>query len=299
MKLLPVLITPALVSSAALARNICTASQECWPSPEVWSSFNASISGRLIAPRPPAWPCHDPNYDEGACGVARANWDDPFWRSNQTGAMQDPVWESSGCRINTPRNMTCEQGFVPTYLVAAKDGSDVSKAIVFAGKYRLKLVVKNTGHDLYVDDLLIRSTRADLTVLNESLGRSSGAGSFSIWTHQLKGINFADSFVPIGCSQSVVGVPAVTLGAAEQWRDVYQAVDERNMTIVGGASKTVGAAGGYVQGGGHSPLGALYGMAVDNVLQFTVVKPDGEVVKANACQNKDLFWALRGGGGGT
>ncbi|KAG8697051.1 hypothetical protein FRC08_006766 [Ceratobasidium sp. 394] len=279
MKLLPVLITPALVSSAALARDLCTASQKCWPSPEVWSSFNASIGGRLVAPRPPAWPCHDPNYDEEACRVARANWDDPFWRSNQTGAMQDPVWESPGCSINTPQDVTCEQGFVPTYSVAAKDGSDVSKAVVFAGKHRLKLVVKNTGHDF--------------------LGRSSGAGSFSIWTRQLKGINFADSFVPIGCSRSVVGVPAVTLGAAEQWRDVYQAVDERNMTIVGGASKTVGAAGGYVQGGGHSPLGSLHGMAADNVLQFTVVKPDGEVVKANACQNKDLFWALRGGGGGT
>ncbi|KAG9096928.1 hypothetical protein FS749_007453, partial [Ceratobasidium sp. UAMH 11750] len=131
------------------------------------------------------------------------------------------------------------------------------------------------------------------------LGRSSGAGSFSIWTHQLKGVNFTDSFVPTGCSRNVPGVSAVTLGAAEQWRDVYQAVDERNRTIVGGAANTVGAAGGYVQGGGHGPLGSLYGMAVDNVLQFTIVKPDGKVVKANACQNKDLFWALRGGGGGT
>ncbi|KAG9077466.1 hypothetical protein FS749_010633, partial [Ceratobasidium sp. UAMH 11750] len=181
--------------------------------------------------------------------------------------------------INTPRNVACEQGFVPTYSVAAKGESDISKAVLFAGKHRLKLVVKNTGHDL--------------------LGRSSGAGSFSIWTHRLKGMNFTDSFVPTGCSRNVHGVSAVTLGAAEQWRDVYQAVDERNRTIIGGAANTVGAVGGYVQGGGHGPLGSLYGMAVDNVLQFTIVKPDGKVVKANTCQNKDLFWALRGGGGGT
>lgn len=41
-------------------------------------------------------------------------------------------------------------------------------------------------------------------------------------------------------------------------------------------------------------------MAADNVLEFTVVKlTTGEIVKANACTNPDLFWALRGGGGGT
>lgn len=90
------------------------------------------------------------------------------------------------------------------------------------------------------------------------------------------------------------------------------------MTVVGGAANSVGAAGGWIQGGGHSPLGALYGMGVDSecryvwahyfylphsilidVLQFNVVKPDGKIVAANACQNEDLFWALRGGGGGT
>ncbi|KAG9122435.1 hypothetical protein FRC07_001176, partial [Ceratobasidium sp. 392] len=151
------------------------------------------------------------------------------------------------------------------------------------GDYRLecvevKLVIKNTGHDY--------------------LGRSSGAGSLSIWTHQLKGISFTDSFVADGCKKGS-GVPAVTLGAAEQWRDVYKAADEHNVTVVGGAANSVGAAGGWLQGGGHSPLGVLYGMGVDNVLQFTVVKADGKIVKANACQNKDLFWALRGGGGST
>ncbi|KAG9120560.1 hypothetical protein FRC07_003896, partial [Ceratobasidium sp. 392] len=112
------------------------------------------------------------------------------------------------------------------------------------------------------------------------------------------GINFTDSFVADGCKKGS-GVPAVTLGAAEQWRDVYKAADDHNVTVVGGAANSVGAAGGWLQGGGHGPLGMLYGMGVDNVLQLTVVKANGKVVKANACQNKDLFWALRGGGGST
>ncbi|KAF8599094.1 FAD-binding domain-containing protein [Ceratobasidium sp. AG-I] len=269
----------ALLLSGALALDPCTASQQCWPSSATWSSFNSSINGRLVAPRPPAWPCHDPNYDEGACADAKANWFSAFWRTNQTGAMQDPIWESLGCDIGSLRNTTCEQGFVPTYAVVAHEADDVSKAVQFAGKHSLRLVVKNTGHDY--------------------LGRSSGAGSFSIWTHKLKGIHFTDSFIAKGCGSGVFGIPAVTLGAAEQWLDVYQAANEHNVTVVGGAARSVGAAGGWVQGGGHSPLGVLYGMGVDNVLEFTVVEANGEIVAANACQNKDLFWALRGGGGGT
>ncbi|QRV90427.1 FAD-binding domain protein [Ceratobasidium sp. AG-Ba] len=279
MKLSQALAFSICVSTGALAQDLCDASQDCWPSLDVWSAFNASVGGRLLAPRPPAWPCHDPNYDEAACQEVKANWGNSFWRSNQTGAMQDPIWESPGCGISTPRNVTCDQGFVPKYAVAAKDAEDVSKAVLFAGQHRLRLVVKNTGHDY--------------------LGRSSGEGSFSIWTHLLKGVKFTDSFMPIGCSNTTSGLPAVTLGAAEQWRDVYQAANDHNRTIVGGAARSVGAAGGWVHGGGHSPLGFMYGMGVDNVLQFRIVKPNGQLVVANACQNRDLFWALRGGGGST
>jgi hypothetical protein len=141
------LLAVALISSRVSSRNLCTASQKCWPSSDVWSSFNASISGHLVAPRPPAWPCHDPYYDEAGCTEAKANWNSSFWRANQTGAMQDTLWESPGCDIDTPRNVTCEQGFVPTYSVVAHDSSDVSKAVSFAAKHKLRLVVKNTGHD--------------------------------------------------------------------------------------------------------------------------------------------------------
>lgn len=57
--------------------------------------------------------------------------------------------------------------------------------------------------------------------------------------------------------------------------------------------------GGYIQGGGHSPLSSLYGMAADNVLGFEIVTSTGEFLTANSTSNSDLFWALRGGGGGT
>ena len=137
----------SFLSSGVLASRPCTASQKCWPSSAVWSSFNSSINGRLVAPRPPAWPCHDPNYDEAACAEAKANWFTSFWRANQTGAMQDLVWESPGCDISSPRNVTCKQGFVPSYAVVVHEASDASKAVKFARKHNLRLVVKNTGHD--------------------------------------------------------------------------------------------------------------------------------------------------------
>jgi hypothetical protein len=57
--------------------------------------------------------------------------------------------------------------------------------------------------------------------------------------------------------------------------------------------------GGYIQGGGHSPLSSIYGMAADHVLGFEVVTSIGEFLTANSTSNTDLFWALRGGGGAT
>ncbi|EUC60507.1 FAD-binding domain protein [Rhizoctonia solani AG-3 Rhs1AP] len=263
----------------AVANGHCTANQTCWPSPDTWSAFNRSVDGQLVTPRPPGWVCHDPNYDETACNDVKTNWNNSFWRTDQPGAMMNIFWDSPGCNIDTPRNVTCEQGFVPIYSVDVRNENHVSEAVKFAGQYNLKLVVKNTGHDFF--------------------GRSSGEGSFSIWTHHLKGIHFTDSFISEGCSGDESKQSAVTVGAAELWVDVYRAAEEHNVTVVGGAGYSVGAAGGWVQGGGHSPISGLYGLGVDNTLQFKLVKPDGQIVMANKCQNQDLFWALRGGGSGT
>lgn len=68
---------------------------------------------------------------------------------------------------------------------------------------------------------------------------------------------------------------------------------------MGGDCGHVGAAGGWLQGGGHGVLASRFGLGVDNTLQWEIVTADGVLKIANACQNKDLFWALRGGGGGT
>ena len=121
--------------------------------------------------------------------------------------------------------------------------------------------------------------------------RSTGPG-LSIWTHNLRGIEFTDSFKPRGCGKCA-GQPAVVVGAGEQWGDVYTAIAPRDQYIVGGGDPGVGL-GGWTTGGGHSPLSAIYGLGADNVLEIEMVTPMGEIVTANAYQHTDLFWAMRG-----
>ena len=108
-----------------------------------------------------------------------------------------------------------------------------------------------------------------------------------------------------------------TFGAGVQWIEAYEAARQHNRVIVGAASRSVGAAGGWFAGGGHSAISPNYGLGtpnspvwtksyspnffagVDNMLEVTIVTADGDHVIANPYQNEDLFWALRGGGGGT
>jgi len=79
---------------------------------------------------------------------------------------------------------------------------------------------------------------------------------------------------------------------------INHAAAAQNLSIISGGAATVGL-GGYLSGGGHSAISQIYGLAADNVLEMTVVTPTGEIVTVDDCSNSDLFWALRGGGGGT
>ncbi|KAK1230625.1 hypothetical protein PQX77_006277, partial [Marasmius sp. AFHP31] len=171
-------------------------------------------------------------------------------------------------------------GSVPPIGVDARDVEDVQVAVKFAAEKNLRLVIKNTGHDY--------------------LGRSSGRNGFMIWTHHLKNITYNETFVPEGASATEF-YQALTLGAGVQWREAYSAAQRNNRYVVGGISDdgSVGAAGGWIGGGGHSALSPKYGLGVDNAIQFTIVTANGDHVTTNAYSHPDLFWALRGGGAGT
>lgn len=71
------------------------------------------------------------------------------------------------------------------------------------------------------------------------------------------------------------------------------------MVVVAGDCATVGAAGGYSQGGGHSSLSSKFGLAADQALEWEVIDGRGQFLTASRTVNSDLYWALSGGGGGT
>ena len=89
------------------------------------------------------------------------------------------------------------------------------------------------------------------------------------------------------------------IGAGMMGSEAYLAAHELGYRVVGGDCPTVGIAGGYTQGGGHSPLVGYNGLGADNVLQWEVVTPGGTHLFASPEENSDLFWAMSGGGGGT
>ena len=93
--------------------------------------------------------------------------------------------------------------------------------------------------------------------------------------------------------------PAVTVEAGAIWGRVYDAVTTRaGRYVQGGGCLTVGVAG-LIQSGGFGSFSKAYGMAAASLLEAEIVTADGAVRIANACTHPDLFWAIKGGGGGS
>ena len=80
------------------------------------------------------------------------------------------------------------------------------------------------------------------------------------------------------------------------WKDYDRETQVFGLASTGGAVSRTGVAG-LTLGGGWGWLAGKYGLACDNLRSVDVVTSDGKVVTANANQNSDLFWGLRGGGG--
>lgn len=87
------------------------------------------------------------------------------------------------------------------------------------------------------------------------------------------------------------------IAAGCRWAEVVAAAAEHGLAPITGASDNVGCIG-YTLGGGLGPLARTYGFSSDWVRGFRIAVASGEVVTANATENPDLFWALRGGKGG-
>jgi FAD/FMN-containing dehydrogenase len=95
-----------------------------------------------------------------------------------------------------------------------------------------------------------------------------------------------------------VGTSTVTIGPGTHGVDAIAALSPQGLALVTGSCPTV-CAGGYIQGGGFGPLSRKNGMACDRLVSAEVVLADGTVVCCDATHEPDLYWALRGGGGGN
>lgn len=190
--------------------------------------------------------------------------------------MMSPLYQGLTCIPTTDPTLPCTQGGYPVYVVNATNVAQIQLAVNLARALNIRLVVKNTGHDFS--------------------GKSGGAGALSVWTRNFNQIQYLPNYVDSGTGYKGKAFKA---GSGVQARDIYAAAKKQGLVVVGGEGATVGVMGGYVQGGGHSPLGSIHGMAADHVLSMEVVTADGQFVTADSTQNSDLFWALRGGGGGT
>jgi len=105
--------------------------------------------------------------------------------------------------------------------------------------------------------------------------------------------------VGAGCAGQVEPQPAVSVEAGAIWGQVYDAVTTKGGRYVqGGGCTSVGVAG-LVQSGGFGSCSKGFGSAAASLLEAEVVTADGAIRIANAFTNPDLFWALKGGGGGS
>jgi FAD/FMN-containing dehydrogenase len=237
-----------------------------WPNAASWAKLNETVAGKLIKVHALFQGCQaEPNG--AACLDAQKNIGNPYWIGDQPGGTENSGWLDAW----TPAPSA--------YAIKARDAGDVAAGINFARENSLRLVVKGGGHSY--------------------LGTSNAPDSLSIWTRAMNKVTLHEAFVGKGCEGRVAPVPAVSAGAGAMWMDLYQAVTtEGGRYVQGGSCTTVGVAG-LVQSGGFNSFSKGFGTAAAGLLEAEIVTADGRVRVVNECNDPDLFWALKGGGGGT
>lgn len=237
-----------------------------WPSQATWDSLARKVNGRLLKLRSPFADCTT-DMDDASCSEALRHLDNPYYLGDQPALTQTSGWLDAW----TSRPSA--------YAVAAVSTADVVAAVNFARCHNLRLAVKGGGHSYQ--------------------GTSAAPDSLLVWTRHMNDVALHDAFVPQDCAGSVDPQPAVTVGSGAMWLHAYNAVTTRGGRYVqGGGCTTVGVAG-LVQSGGFGNFSKKFGTAAAGLLEAEVVTADGRVIVANACTHPDLFWAIKGGGGGS
>ena len=237
-----------------------------WPSDADWTKLHEAVGGRLLKLESAFDVCRE-NSNGSSCAKLFRELKNPYFIGDNPALTQTTGWVDAWSL--TPS----------AYCVAARSTADVVAAVNFAREKNLRLVVRGGGHSY--------------------LGTSSAPDSLQIWTRSMDHVVLHDAFIARGCDSFEPAGPAVSVGAGAIWMHTYNAVSTKGGRYVqGGGCGTVGVAG-LVQGGGFGSYSKQFGTAGSNLLEAEVVTADGQVRIANSCSNADLFWALKGGGGGS
>jgi FAD/FMN-containing dehydrogenase len=239
-------------------------SDPLWPDSAQWQELRTSVGGNLIPVQPLFAGCAD-NSKSAACLEALENMRNPFWIGDQPAGTETSGWLDAW----TPA--------ASVYAVAARNADDVAAAVKFARRHQLRLVVKGGAHSYQ--------------------GTSNAPDSLLIWTRKMNKVTAHDRFVVKG-GEAREAQPAVTIEAGAVWIDAYHVVTSEGRYVQGGGCTTVGVAG-LVQSGGFGSFSKGFGSAAASLLEAEIVTANGVVRTVNAHQDSDLFWALKGGGGGS
>jgi FAD/FMN-containing dehydrogenase len=237
-----------------------------WPDAASWQKLKDSVGGNLLAVPALFDACTlDPNGP--GCRDVIANLRNPFYLSDQPAGTEVSGWLDAWAPAAS------------AYAVRARSTADVVAAVNFAREHRLRLAVKGTGHSY--------------------LGTSNAPDSLLVWTRAMNEVQLHDAFTPTGCAGKVKPEPAVSAGAGAMWIDLYHAVTSgAGRYVQGGGCTSVGVAG-LVQSGGFGSFSKRFGTAAAGLLEAEIVTADGRALTVNACTHPDLFFAIRGGGGGS
>jgi hypothetical protein len=149
----------------------------------------------------------------------------------------------------------------PAVVVEAESAADVAQAVRYARAHGIRIAPQGTGHGAEPLDgaMLLRTTRMRKVRIDPA-ARTARAEAGAVWE---------DVTVPAG---------------------------QQGLAALAGSSPDVGVTG-YTLGGGLGWLARRYGLAANSVTAAELVTPGGDLVRADAGHEPDLFWAVRGGGG--
>ncbi|WJG35788.1 putative isoamyl alcohol oxidase [Fusarium oxysporum Fo47] len=271
-----------LGSALASAVPACklSPSDHNWPSVEEWGELNRTIGYALLKTHPAASSCYRGNPLDSplSCRTVEGNWTAAALHAALPESIGSPLYANNSCLppgadgYNATHG--CHLGGYPSHIVNATSNEQIAIATRWTSQRNIRIVVKGTGHDLF--------------------GRSAGAHSLSIWTHNLKNKKLVRKWKIPGSNKTDTVLIA---GSGLNYGEAVGHALNYGRVIVSGNDATVGL-GGHIQGGGHGPLSSTFSLAADNIYQVRVVTTEGQILVADATQNQDLLWAIRGGGAG-